>query len=87
MPRRMYSDRLFLCARAMMEYHAQRHSTVCAVYVRRWNVTYNFVQQCVLPNGHARTRRPTSSDRVCCPKAVMACHALRRSTVFPVQGR
>ena len=30
---------------------------------------------------------PTSSFRVCCPKALMACHAIHRSTAFPVQGR
>ena len=30
--------------------------------------------------------RPTLFDRVCCPKAVMACHALRRSTLFAIHG-
>ena len=31
--------------------------------------------------------RPTSSDRVCCPRAVMSCHNRRRPTVCAVQGR
>ena len=31
--------------------------------------------------------RPTSFDRVCCPRAIMACHTRRRPTVRAVQGR
>ena len=30
--------------------------------------------------------RPTSFDRVCCPKAMLACHARHRLTVCAVQG-
>ena len=44
------------------------------------------VQPCGLPKGVDGMPRPTSFDRVCCPKAVMACHALRRSIVFAVLG-
>ena len=40
----------------------------------------------VLPKGNAGMLRPMSFDRVCCPKAVMACHARCRSIVFAVQG-
>ena len=31
--------------------------------------------------------RPTSFDRVCCPKAMIACHARRRPTLCAVQRR
>ena len=30
---------------------------------------------------------PTSFDRVCCPKAVMSCHAQRSQTICAAQGR
>ena len=41
----------------------------------------------VLPNRDDDMPHQTSFDRVCCPKAVMACHARRCSTVRAVQGR
>ena len=31
--------------------------------------------------------RPTTADRLCCPRAMMACHARRRPTVYAVKGR
>ena len=49
--------------------------------------TPDVIRLCVLPKGDDGMPRPTSLDRVCCPKAVVACHALRRLTMFPVQGR
>ena len=44
------------------------------------------VQPCGLPKGVDGMPRSTSFDRVCCPKAVMACNALRRSIVLAVLG-
>ena len=35
------------------------------------------VRPCVLPKGGDVMPRPTLSDRVCCLRAVMACHARR----------
>ena len=32
-------------------------------------------------------QRPMSLDRVCCPKAMMACHARRCPFVIAAQGR
>ena len=40
----------------------------------------------VLPKGDAGMRRPTSFDRVCCPKAMMACHARRSSPCVLPKG-
>ena len=40
----------------------------------------------VLSKGDDGMPRPTSFDRVCCPKAMMAFYARRRSTVFAVYG-
>uniref|UniRef100_A0A494G8K2 Uncharacterized protein n=1 Tax=Solanum lycopersicum TaxID=4081 RepID=A0A494G8K2_SOLLC len=45
------------------------------------------VRPCLLPNGDDIMPHPTSFDRVCCPKAVMTCHARCRSTVCAVQRR
>ena len=70
-----------------MACHARRHLTMCDVLGRQWHATPAVVRPFVLPKGDDRMPRPMSFFRVCCPKALMACHALRRSTVFPVQGR
>ena len=51
--------------------------TVCAVQKRLWHATPDVVRPCVLPKGDDGMPRPTSSDRVCCPKAAMSCHARR----------
>ena len=42
---------------------------------------------CVLPKRDDGMQGLMSSDHVCCPKAVMTCHAQRRPTVRVVQGR
>ena len=51
------------------------------------HATPDVVRPCVLPKGDDGMPRPTSLDRVCCPKAMMACHARRRSTVCAAQRR
>ena len=86
MPRPTLSDRV-CCPRAMMAWHARRRSTICAVQGRWWHATPDVVWLSVLPNGDDGVPRPTLFDRVCCPKAMIACHARRCSTVFAVQRR
>ena len=49
--------------------------TVCAVQRRLWHATPDVVQPCVLPKGNDGMPCPTPFDCVCCPKAVMECHA------------
>ena len=73
--------------KAMMACHAQRHSTVCAAQRRCWHATPNFVGPCLLSKGDDGMPHPTSFDRVCCPKAVMSCHARRSPTVCAAQGQ
>ena len=80
------ADRL-CCPRAMMACHARRRPTVYAVKGRRWHATPDVVRPFVLPKGDDGMPRPTSLERVCCPKAMMTCHARRRSTVCAAQRR
>ena len=65
------------CPKAMISCHAQCRSTVCASQMRWWHATPDVIQPCVLSKGSDVMPRPTSSDCVCCPRAVMACHARR----------
>ena len=60
--------------------------TVCAV--QRWlcHATPDVVQPCVQSKEGDVMPRRMSLDCVCFPKAVMACHARRRSIVFAVHG-
>ena len=85
MPRQTPFDRV--CPKAMMACHARRRSTVCAAQRRWWHATPDVVRPCVLPKGDDGMPRPTSLERVCCPKAMMTCHARRRSTVCAAQRR
>ena len=85
MPRQTPFDRV--CPKAMMACHARRRSTVCAAQRRWWHATPDVVRPCVLPKGDDGMPRPTSFNCVCCPKAVMACHARHRSTVCAAQRR
>ena len=61
--------------RAVMSCHARRRPTVRAVQWKRCHPTPDVVRSCVLSKGGDVMPRPTSSDCVCCPKAVMSCHA------------
>ena len=83
MPRPTSLDRV-CCPKAMMACHARRRSTVCAAKRRRWHATPDVVRPCVLPKGDDGMPRPTSFNRVCCPKMLMASHARRRSFVFSI---
>ena len=79
--------------RAMMACHALRRPTVSAIPKAIMYATPDIVKPClpirlfVLPKVDDRIPHPTSIDRVCFPKAVMACRARRRSTVCAVQMR
>ena len=41
----------------------------------------NVVRPCVQSKGDNNMQRPTSSDLVCCPTAMMVCHAQHYSTL------
>ena len=41
----------------------------------------NVVRPCVQSKGNDNMPRPTSFDCVCCPRAMMVCHATRYSTL------
>ena len=73
--------------RAIMACHARRRSTVCAVKRRRCDATPDVVRPCVLRQGDDGMPCPTSFYRVYCPKALMECHARRRSTICATQRR
>ena len=51
--------------------------TVCAVQGRRCHATPDIVRPCVLSKGEDVMPCLMSSDCVCCPKAMMSCHARR----------
>ena len=70
---------------AMMECQAGRYSTVLAFQGRRCHATPDVVRSCLLSKGVDVMPRPTSFDHVCCPKAMIACHARRSSTVCAAQ--
>ena len=77
MPCPASSDRVCF-PRDMRPCHALRRPTVCEVQ-RRWyydtlDVFWPYVQSKV----YDCMQCPTSSNRVCCWKAMMACHAWRR---------
>ena len=69
--------------KAMMACHTRGRSSVCNVQRRRCHASHNIVRSCVLPKGGDVVPRPTLSDCLCCPRAVMSCHARRcRSYLF-----
>ena len=75
------------CPKEVMSCHARRLSTMCAALRRCWHAMPDVVRPFVLPKGDDGIPRPTSFDRVCCPKAMMACHARRSLTVCAAQKR
>ena len=85
MPRPTWFDRLCF-PKAMKACHARRSSTVCAAQRRRWHAMPEAVRPFVLPKGDDGMPCPASFDRVCCQKAMMACHTRRRSIVFADHG-
>ena len=84
MPRPTSFDRVS-CPRVVMSCHARRRLTVCAVQGRWCHATQDVLRLCMLLNGDDIMPHPTSFDRVCCPKAVMSCHAQRSLTVCAAQ--
>ena len=80
MPRPTSFDRV-CCPKAMMACRARRRSTVCATQRRWWHATAYIVRPYVLPKGDYGMTRLTLFDRICRPKVMMACHALRRTSM------
>ena len=69
---------------AMMSCHARRRSIVCAAQGRLCHATPDVVRLCVLSKGGDVVPRSTLFDRVCFPKAMIACHARHHSIVSAV---
>ena len=61
--------------------------TVCAVQKRWWHATPNVIWPYVLSKRDDCMPSPMSSDCVCFPSAMIACHARRHPTVCAAQGR
>ena len=84
MPRPTSFDRV--CSpKAVMDCHVRCRSTVCALQRRLFHVTPDVVRSCLLSRVYDGMPRRMSFGRVCCPKAMMACHARRRSIVCAVK--
>ena len=92
MPRSTSFDRVSRPG-AMMACHALHRPTMSASPKAILYATPDIVQPClpvqlfVLPKGDDRIPHLTSINRVCFPKAVMACRARRCSTVCAIQRR
>ena len=80
-------DRPRCSPRAMISFHAPHRPTVGAVQGRRWHATPEVIRPCVLSKGGDGMPHPMSSDFLCCPKAMIACHTRRRLTVCAVPRR
>ncbi len=80
------SSDIMRCHMAMITCHDLRHSTMCAVQGPWWHATPDLVLQSVPSNGYVGMPHPTSSDYVCCLKAIMVCHARRRPNMNLFQG-
>ena len=70
----------------MIARNARRHLTVCAAQGKLWLVMPHIVRLSVLPKGDDGIPCSMSSDRVCCPRAIMACHARCRLNIYATQG-
>ena len=65
------------CPSAVMSCHARRCLTVRVVQGYYCHATPDIVRPCVQSKGSDIMPRPMSFHHVCCPKAVMSCHARR----------
>ena len=68
-----------------MAFHARRRATMSVGQMRRWHVTPDIIRPCVLPKGRVGIPRFISSNSMSSPRAIMTCHARRRSSVCVVQ--
>ena len=84
MPRPTSSNRK-CCPKEMTACHARCRLIVCAAQKRCWHAMHDVVRLCVLSKGGDVMPRPTSFDCVCGLKAIMECHARRRSTICAAQ--
>ena len=73
--------------RSMWACQARDRLTVHAVEGKRWHDLPDVVWSCVLSKGDYGTPCSTSFDSVCCPRAMMACHARRSLIVVFVHWR
>ena len=59
---------------------------MCVAQMQRWHETTDIVRPCVLLKGHVGIPRFMSSNSMGSPRAIMACNARRRSSVYVVQS-
>ena len=69
-----------------MACHAKRRPTMCFAQMRIWHETPTIIRPCVLLKGHVGIPHFMSSNSMSSPRAIMACHARRRSFVYIVQS-
>ena len=75
------------CPMPMRSYHARHHQTMCAIQRRLSHAKFNMVRPCLYFKGDDGLPCLPPSDCVCCPRAMMACHARRFLTLCASQGR
>uniref|UniRef100_A0A3Q7GPC6 Uncharacterized protein n=1 Tax=Solanum lycopersicum TaxID=4081 RepID=A0A3Q7GPC6_SOLLC len=81
-PCSMLFDRV-CCLQAKIACHARRRPTNYVVQGQRCRITTDFIRPRVFPNSDDGVPHKTSSDRVCCPREMWACHAnVSRSCVL-----
>ena len=72
--------------RAMITCYTRRHLSMCVVQGRPWHSIPNIVRPCVMPKDHDGMPRLTQSYHVCCPRAMISCHAWCHPTVCEKLG-
>ncbi len=70
----------------MLEWYAQCRSIMFAFQELWWHAMPDVVRLCMFSKGYDGMPRPTSSDPMYCPRAMMACQARRRPTMCAFQG-
>ena len=84
---RATSSYLVCCLRVMMACLARRRPTVFAAQGTCAHVMPDVVQPYVQSKVYDCMLRPTPSDRVFCPRAMITCHMRHRLTLYVVQER
>ncbi|TMW89155.1 hypothetical protein EJD97_017589 [Solanum chilense] len=98
MPRPTYSNRVFCarammtchvlslptvcCPSAKITHHTRLYPTTCAAQWPCEHATPDVIRLSVMSKGNDNMPRPTSSDRVFIPRAMMAFHTQRRPIVY-----
>ncbi len=73
--------------RVIMAGNAPCRPIMCVFQGVWWHSTPNVVRSYVHSKGHDGMQSSTSSDRVCNPRTMMACHAWHCPSICALQGR